>query len=83
VALSGEVVGEYVPMIERAIGPMNLWLAAYCNAVSGYIPTSQTLREGGYECRGLYEGLGWYAPRAEEVLVETVKALAAKGGRKQ
>ena len=82
VALSGEVVGEYVPMIEQAIGPMNLWLAAYCNAVSGYIPTRQTLREGGYECRGLYEGLGWYAPEAEQILVEKVKTLAAKAGRK-
>ena len=82
VALSGEVVGEYVPMIEQAIGPMNLWLAAYCNAVSGYIPTRQTLREGGYECRGLYEGLGWYAPEAEKVLVDKVKALAVRAGRK-
>jgi neutral ceramidase len=83
VALSGEVVGEYVPMIEQAIGPMNLWLAAYCNAVSGYIPARQTLREGGYECRGLYEGLGWYAPEAEKVLVDKVRELARKAGRKQ
>jgi hypothetical protein len=81
VALSGEVVGEFVPLIEQAIGPMNLWLAAYCNAVSGYIPTRQTLREGGYECRGLYEGLGWYAPEAETVLIETIAALARKVGR--
>jgi neutral ceramidase len=83
VALSGEVVGEYVPLIEEAIGPMNLWLAAYCNAVSGYIPTRETLRKGGYETRGLYEGLGWYAPDAEKLLVDKVKALSAKAGRKQ
>ncbi len=82
VALSGEVVGEYVPLIEQAIGPMNLWLAAYCNAVSGYIPTQQTLREGGYECRGLYEGLGWYAPGVEKTLIEKITVLTRKAGRK-
>lgn len=81
VALSGEVVGEYVPLLAEALGPMNLWLAAYCNAVSGYIPTRQTLREGGYECRGLYEGLGWYAPEAEKVLIEKVAAAARRAGR--
>lgn len=78
VALSQEVVGEFVPLLEQALGPRDLWLSAYCNAVTGYIPTSQTLREGGYECRGLYEGLGWYAPEAEKVLVRKVAELASR-----
>jgi len=82
VGLSGEVVGEYVPLIERKIGPLKLWLAAYCNAVSGYIPTRQVLLEGGYECRGLYEGVGWYSPAAETTLVQKVDDLARKAGRR-
>lgn len=81
VALSGEVVGEYVPLIERAIGPLNLWPAAYCNAVSGYIPTAQTLEEGGYECRGLYEGTGWYSPDTEKVLIDKITELTLRAGR--
>jgi hypothetical protein len=82
VALSQEVVGEFVPLLEQALGPLDLWLAAYCNAVSGYIPTAQTLREGGYECRGLYEGLGWYAPEAEKALVSKVAELRARAWHK-
>jgi neutral ceramidase len=81
VALSGEVVGEYVPLIDRAVGPLKLWTAAYCNAVSGYIPARFTLERGGYECRGLYEGTGFYAPETENVLVQTAAELARRAGR--
>ena len=80
-ALSGEVVGEYVPLLERALGPLELWPAAYCNAVSGYIPTRHTLEGGGYECRGLYEGTGFYSPEAETLLVQTAAELARRAGR--
>jgi len=82
VALSHEVVGEYVPLIEREIGPMNLWLSAYCNQVSGYIPTKSVLADGGYECRGLYEGVGLFAPDAETVLVRKVGELCQKVSRR-
>lgn len=81
VALSGEVVVDYVPMIERAIGPLQLWVAAYCNDVFGYLPSARVLKEGGYECRGLYTATGWFAPNAQDVLVAQVQALAEKAGR--
>jgi len=51
VALSGEVVSDYVPMLEAALGPTRLWIAAYCNDVYGYLPSARVLREGGYENR--------------------------------
>ncbi len=35
VGLSGEVVVDYVPLVEQAIGPLQLWIAAYCNDVFG------------------------------------------------
>jgi hypothetical protein len=83
VALSGEVVSDYVRMIEDALGPTRLWIAAYSNDVYGYLPSARVLREGGYETRGLiYGGIGLFAPDAEVALVGKVKELARSVGRK-
>jgi hypothetical protein len=83
VGLSGEVVVDYVALLEKALGPNRLWLAAYCNDVFGYLPSARVLAEGGYETRGLYAGgLGFFDPKAQDVLVQTVRALAEKAGRR-
>ncbi|MCI0379585.1 MAG: hypothetical protein L0215_18410 [Gemmataceae bacterium] len=83
VGLSGEVVVDYVTMLEKALGPNQLWIAAYCNDVFGYLPSAKVLSEGGYETRGLYSGgAGWFAPEAEEVIVERLRELARQAGRK-
>jgi neutral ceramidase len=83
VSLSGEVVVDYVKMIEDAIGPNRLWVSAYNHDVFGYLPSARVLREGGYETRGLiYGGVGQFAPHAQEVLVAKVKELASSIGRK-
>jgi glycerophosphoryl diester phosphodiesterase len=69
-------------MLERALGPNQLWIAAYCNDVFGYLPSARTLLEGGYETRGLYSGsAGWFLPEAESVVVRKVRELAQKAGR--
>jgi hypothetical protein len=82
VALSGEVVVDYVALLEKALGPNRLWLAAYCNDVFGYLPSARVLAEGGYETRGLYAGgIGSFDPRAQDVLVQTVRELAGRAGR--
>jgi hypothetical protein len=82
VGLSGEVVVDYVAMLEKALGPGRLWLSAYCNDVFGYLPSARVLAEGGYETRGLYVGgAGLFAPRAQDVLVATVRTLAERVGR--
>jgi hypothetical protein len=82
VALSGEVVVDYVGLLEKALGPNNLWLAAYCNDVFGYLPSARVLEEGGYETRGLYAGgVGLFDPKAQDVLVAKVCDLAKKVGR--
>ncbi len=82
VGLSGEVVVDYAALVERAIGPLNLWLSGYCNDAFGYIPSARVLQEGGYETRGLYSrGFGFFAPEAEKILVEKVAELAAEVGR--
>lgn len=81
VALPNEVVVDYVTLLEGAVGPLKLWVAAYCHEVAGYIPSRRVLKEGGYETRGLYVGTGWFAPEAEDVLVRTVAEAASKAGR--
>ncbi len=74
---------DYVFRLERDLGPLDLWIAAYCNDVYGYLPSKRVLREGGYETRGLYAGgLGFFAPEAEDVAAETIARLAAEAGRK-
>jgi hypothetical protein len=83
VGLSGEVVVDYVTLLEKALGPNQLWIAGYCNDVFGYLPSARVLSEGGYETRGLYSGgAGFFDPRAEQVVVETVRDLARQAGRK-
>jgi hypothetical protein len=82
VGLSGEVVVDYVGLLETALGPNQLWLAAYCNDVFGYVPSARVLREGGYETRGLYTGgIGLFSPKAQDVLVAKVRELAGQVGR--
>lgn len=82
VGLSGEVVGEYVPLIQRAVGPGRLWIAAYCHEVFGYVPTAQVLEDGGYETRGTYyRGPGLFSADAEAALVGNVRRLTRAVGR--
>jgi hypothetical protein len=82
VGLSGEVVVDYVPLLEKALGPNDLWIAAYCHDVFGYLPSAYVLAEGGYETRGLYSGgAGFFAPEAQDVLVKAVRELASQAGR--
>ncbi|MBL9202766.1 MAG: hypothetical protein JNL39_19790 [Opitutaceae bacterium] len=82
VGLPGEVVVDYVRLIEEAVGPLKLWVSGYCHDVFGYVPSARVLREGGYETRGLYHGgIGYFAPEAESVLVGTVRDLAGRVGR--
>ena len=81
IALPEEVVVEYVQDIERAIGPLRLWVSAYNQEVVGYIPSDRILKEGGYETRGLYFGTGWFAPGVEEALTNAAREAAEKAGR--
>jgi hypothetical protein len=82
VALPGEVVVDYVSLIERAVGPLELWVTAYNNDVFGYLPSARVLGEGGYETRGvIHGGPGFFSPAAQDVLVAKVKELAEKAGR--
>lgn len=83
VALPGEVVIDYLLMLEKALGSNHLWVIAYSNDVFGYLPSARVLEEGGYETRGLYAGgAGYFAPHAQDVVVAQVRKLARQAGRK-
>ena len=82
VVLSGEVVADYVPLIEKAIGPLQLWISSYCNDYFGYVPSARMLEEGGYETLGLFRANGIFTPETETVLVNKVRELSARAGRK-
>jgi hypothetical protein len=81
VALPGEVVNDYVPLVETAIGHRKLWIAGYSNDDFGYLPTKKVLAEGGYETRGLIPDVGFFAPEAEDVVIAKVREMAEKVGR--
>lgn len=82
VGLPGEVVVDYVRLLEDTLGPLKLWLAAYCDDTFGYLPSARIIREGGYETRGLYHGgVGYFAPEAQDAVLGKVKELAAQAGR--
>jgi hypothetical protein len=82
VALPGEVVVDYASLIEKAIGPLQLWLTGYNNDVFGYLPSARVLAEGGYETRGVsHGGPGFFSSEAQDVVVAKVRELAVKAGR--
>ncbi len=76
VAISGEVVSDYVPLIAQAIQADRLWVAGYSNQVFGYFPSAKVLEEGGYETVGIIGGPpGWFSPDAQNVLLDAVCRL--------
>ncbi len=83
VGFPGETVVDFVALTERAIGPLRLWIAGYCNDVFGYLPSARVVEEGGYETRGAYYGsAGFFSPAAQDALIVKVRELAEKVGRK-
>jgi len=80
-ALSGEVVSDYVPLIQKAVGSDRLWIAGYANESFGYLPSKKVLAEGGYETRGLIFDTGFFAPEVEDVVMQTARSLCEQVGR--
>ena len=82
VGIPGEVVVDFMTMTERALGPLRLWVAGYCNDVFGYLVSARVIEEGGYETRGTYHGAaGFFSREAEKVVVKKIVELARKAGR--
>ncbi len=78
VALPGETVSDFVPMVRQVIGHERLWIAGYSNEVFGYLVSAKVIAEGGYETRGLFDAIGFFTPKTQDVVVATVRTLAEK-----
>ena len=50
-------------------------------AEDGYLPDAVIVAEGGYEARGLVADIGFYSAKAQDVVVRSVRQMAAKAGR--
>lgn len=81
VTYPGETVVDYVRLAEHVLGPLDLWVMGYCDDVFGYLPSPRVLEEGGYETRGLYTGVGLFAPEAFQVIEAALERLAPRVGR--
>ena len=76
VAISGEVVADYVPLAAAAVDSQPVWVAGYSNQVFGYLPSERILREGGYETLGLVSAhIGWFSADAPKVLEQALGNL--------
>lgn len=79
VAISGEVVSDYVPLVAEVIGAERLWVAGYSNQVFGYLPSAKVVKEGGYESLGLVSAhIGWFSADAQDVLLAAVREMSHK-----
>jgi neutral ceramidase len=83
VAISGEVVADYVPLATEAIGTQPVWVAGYSNQVYGYLPSARIIEQGGYETLGLVSAhVGWFAAEAEDTMREAIRALTRETSRR-
>lgn len=91
VALPSEPVSEFVYLLRDALGPDKLWVSGYNNDFFGYLPTAKVIKEGGHEAIGvttwsqqedLARRVGFFAPQVQDLVISTVKELAAEVGRK-
>jgi neutral ceramidase len=83
-SLGGEVVVEYALHLKSIFG-QNVFVAAYCNDVMEYIPTSAIINEGGYEgAASITSSSGClpapWAVNIEPLIIGKVLALAKQAG---
>jgi hypothetical protein len=78
VFLGGEVVADYGLRLKKELDGSRLWVTAYANDVSFYVPSRRMIPEGGYEVEGsmvYYGHPSRLADGTEDAIVDTVRAL--------
>lgn len=81
VRMSGEVVSDYIPLLARTLGPLNLWVLGYCDDCFAYVPSERVYDEGGYEARDFISDHGFLSGSVERVILRKACALARRAGR--
>jgi len=91
VALPAEPVADYVALLREALGPHKLWIAGYNNDCFGYLPSTRIVNEGGHEAIGvtlwiwgqnLSSQIGFFSPDVQNVVVDSVRRLVERCGRR-
>jgi len=80
VALTGEVVIDYVLRLKKELGDRT-WVVAYSHDVPAYIPSVRILKEGGYEAdfsMMYYDWPGPFKPEIEDVIVRKVHDMVGR-----
>jgi neutral ceramidase len=80
VFLAGEVVVDYALRLAPQGDTQRLWITAYANDATCYIPSKRILQEGGYEADSsmIYYGRpARFRPEVEDLVVDTVLKLLA------
>src|SRR5689334_7692308 len=75
VFLGGEVVVDYTLRLKKEYAADRIWVNAYANDATCYIPSQRILREGGYEGGGAminYDRPTKFAPAVEDVIFNAV-----------
>lgn len=75
VFLAGEVVADYALRLKRELDGTRLWVSAYSNDVSFYVPSRRMIPEGGYEVDRSMVYYGQPAPLAEGTEDQIVQAV--------
>ncbi|HNW56162.1 MAG TPA: neutral/alkaline non-lysosomal ceramidase N-terminal domain-containing protein [Bacteroidales bacterium] len=85
IGMGGEVVVDYAIKLKQTFG-QDIFVMGYCNDVMAYIPTAETLKEGGYE--GAISQMAFGLPAVWKANIETeiideIHRLARKTGMKK
>ncbi len=87
VFLADEVVVDYELRMKREFDGSRLWVNAYSNDVSYYVPSNRLLNEGGYEVTSSVAAMVTYGkpellqPPLEDRIIEGVRQLLPEGFR--
>jgi putative membrane-bound dehydrogenase-like protein len=76
VFLAGEVVVDYSLRLKKEYDAERLWVNAYSNDATCYIPSQRILKEGGYEGGGAmiyYDRPTRFAPAVEDVIITALR----------
>ena len=79
--LPGEVVVDYSLRLKKELDGRRLWVTAYANNATCYIPSERVLKEGGYEGGGAmvyYDIPAAFKPGLEQPIIDAVKTQLGK-----
>lgn len=85
VNMGGEVVVDYSIRLKQELGAGRVWINAYANDVSCYIPSRRILKEGGYEPD---VSMYWYnmpsplSEKVEDLIINTIHQLVPASFKK-